>query len=138
MSARSVLSSSAQEFLRLCEEEQCDGSGHSIEALSMSEIDKESSELTVGADEAGPCLHEEVAPTGADANPDQFSVTSSVIPQTPVSVVEQTPSEYYDEPVAHSTPLPGGDTVGFFIYPEEVSESLSAATVRLTKKFFLS
>ncbi|VDL70057.1 unnamed protein product [Nippostrongylus brasiliensis] len=138
MSSRSVLSSSAQEFLRLCEEEQCDGSGHSIEALSMSEIDKESSELPVEADEAGPCLREEFAYIGGASIPDQFSVTGSVIPATPESVVEQTPSENYDAPLAHSTPLPGGDSVGFFIYPEEVSESLSAATVRLTKKFFLS
>ncbi|KAK6048199.1 hypothetical protein COOONC_14296 [Cooperia oncophora] len=152
-----TLTSSAREFLDLCDVEHEDGSGHSLEALSPSEIDKGSSDVVaVGARNPmeSASTVEKTAPHSAGVpeqerggftairceqiskNPSDSAGTSTV-PETPESVVLETPPELYTAPVAHSTPRPCGGSIGFRIYPDEVPPSLAAATIELARKYFL-
>ncbi|XGW05717.1 hypothetical protein V3C99_016235 [Haemonchus contortus] len=153
------LTTSGREFLNLCDMEYVDGSGHSVEALSPSEIDKASSDTihpsgsdtveSVQLDEKtvstpSDVVFEEEQSNGSDivyesvpAGP-SCSEDISTVPETPESVVLETPLEFYSEPVARSATRPCDDVVGFRINPGEVPPSLAAATIKLAKKYFLN
>ncbi|KAK5980926.1 hypothetical protein GCK32_006526 [Trichostrongylus colubriformis] len=148
-----TLSPSAIEFLELCHMQYEDGSGHSLENLSPSEINNASSDPVAEcadnaaepAVEAAPSCSKILEQSGARLGIERERIPreltdskdSSVVLETPESVVLETPPEECTPPQAQSTPRPCDDTVGFRIYPEEVPASLAAATIKMAKKYFL-
>ncbi|KHJ87124.1 hypothetical protein OESDEN_13108 [Oesophagostomum dentatum] len=125
-------SSALEEFLRLCEEYdehdegEVDGSGHSIVALSSSDVVSSS---TAGSSDVFLSGSGGSSTTVPNSHVD---VAGSFSGYTKSTVKETTTGR------AHSTPnFPPDDAVGFWIYPDEVPIALKKATLRITAKYLM-
>ncbi|KAL6744081.1 hypothetical protein Aduo_017054 [Ancylostoma duodenale] len=135
--------STLEEFLQICEQNHMDGSGHSIEVLSTSEMNGSSevdtpSSVDVLQTEAVLCSGDS-AHNGSIACGSGCLRKSSGDDDRSVSedIVEETPPEECVAPAAHSTPNPCDDAIGFWINPDEMPDHLKAATIRVARKYLM-
>ncbi|RCN49219.1 hypothetical protein ANCCAN_04792 [Ancylostoma caninum] len=154
--------SALEEFLQICEQDHMDGSGHSIEVLSTSEMNGSleidtSSSVDVLQTEAVPCSegrsHSGSTVSGMAClkrsddervvgdwtrrmkpTVDRQTINGASVTE---NVVEETPPEEYNAPAAHSTPNPCDDDIGFWINPDEMPDHLKAATIRVARKYLM-
>ncbi|EYC02516.1 hypothetical protein Y032_0099g3159 [Ancylostoma ceylanicum] len=147
--------SALEEFLQICEENQMDGSGHSIEVLSTSEgcrsseFDSPSTSADVLQSEVVPSSGHQTRSGCLKSNghrlvDDRTLRTKPAVERQEIdhssaseNVVEETPPEEYNAPAAHSTPNPCDDAIGFWINPDEMPDHLKAATIRVAKKYLM-